>query len=294
MSEFKEYTLPVLALVTLGECHEGMQNWLDYPAQFGLTNNDVDELIRLAQDDELFWRDTDSLEVWAGIHAWRALAQLGDLRAIKPLIRLLLRQHPDNDFIDDWTSEDLPRALAHFGAAAVAPLGAFLADPQHGIWPRVAASSTLEYIGLKHPETRDACVELLAQRLEKHAKQPPELNASLIASMAELKAVERADVMEAAFAAEDVDLSVMGDWEEVQIRLGLLTERITPPPRYGWLGEDFSPLAQLDRLMGRHPDTAPKDEAKAAAEAAKKETRRLQQAHNKAKKQKQKNKRKRR
>lgn len=292
MDEPEEYRLPVLALVTVGEIKG--QKWLDYPAQFGLTKNDVDELIRLAQDDALFWGDSDSVEVWAGIHAWRALAQLGDPRAIKPLVHLLLREHPDDDFLDDWTSEDLPHALACFGAAAIAPVGAFLANSQHGRWSRIAASSTLEYTGLKHPEARDECVEVLAQQLEKHAKQPPELNASLIASLVDLKAVEKAGVMEAAFAANHVDLSVNGDWEEVQISLGLLTERITPPPRYGWLGEAFSPLAQLDRLMGRHPDSMLKDEAKAAAEAAKRETRRLQQERNRAKKKKQKNKRKRR
>ena len=43
--------------------------------------------------------------------------------------------------------------------------------------------------------------------------------------------------MEQAFAADKVDISIQGDWEDVQIELGLLAERLTPQPHYVWLPE---------------------------------------------------------
>ena len=46
--------------------------------------------------------------------------------------------------------------------------------------------------------------------------------------------------MEAAFAAGKVDLSIVGDWVDAQIALGLLAQRLTPP-NYGVEDEFFTP-----------------------------------------------------
>ncbi len=56
------------------------------------------------------------------------------------------------------------------------------------------------------------------------------MNGFIIADLAELGATEAAPLMEEAFAVERVDLSVGGDWEDIQIELGLLAERKTIPP----------------------------------------------------------------
>jgi len=64
----------------------------------GLGPQHVPDLIRMALDDELYWADSDSLEVWAPIHAWRALGQLRAEAAVQPLTRLLARI---DDFDDD-------------------------------------------------------------------------------------------------------------------------------------------------------------------------------------------------
>ena len=44
--------------------------------------------------------------------------------------------------------------------------------------------------------------------------------------------------MERAFAADTVDLSVAGDWEEVQIQMGWKIARETPIPAGGWFGAE--------------------------------------------------------
>jgi hypothetical protein len=45
--------------------------------------------------------------------------------------------------------------------------------------------------------------------------------------------VEAASIMEAVFQSGRFDLRHQGDWEDVQIELGLLSERITPSPLRG-------------------------------------------------------------
>jgi hypothetical protein len=87
----------------------------------------------------------------------------------------------------------------------------------------------------------------------RQADQDPSLNAFLINSLVALRAVEAAPVIEAAFAANAVDLSIQGDWEEVQIKLGLLTQRLTPRPR-SWLpafltGPLDTPVAKPDSTL---------------------------------------------
>ena len=71
---------------------------------------------------------------------------------------------------------------------------------------------------------------ILSQQLEQFAQQEDNFNAFLVGYLIDLKGVEAAPIIEQAFAANKVDLLVQGDWEDVQIYLGLLNERITPPP----------------------------------------------------------------
>jgi len=217
------------------------RQWPDYPATYGLSLDHVPDLVRMIADEGLNWGDPESIEVWAPVHAWRALAQLRTEAAIPDLVATF-------NLIDEEDSEyrqnEYPKVMALIGPAAIPALQAYMADEEKGLWSRVAAGDALAKIGEAHPQSRDDCVAILAGQLSRHERQEPMQNALLISVLANLQAVEAAPVMEAAFAAGSVDLSVQGDWEEVQIKLGLLDERLTPRPRYGWLSEEMIPLAQ--------------------------------------------------
>ena len=66
MTEF-DYPAPVSDLLTLGDCRD-MRVWPDYLA-LGIGPEHISDLIRMVEDDELNWADSDSLEVWAPAHA---------------------------------------------------------------------------------------------------------------------------------------------------------------------------------------------------------------------------------
>ena len=231
---------PVLKLLTLGECRRGEQ-WLDYQA-LGIGPEHVPDLIRMVQDEELHQAYSESLEVWAPVHAWRALGQLRAESAIEPLIDLLERI--DQDY-EQWIGEEVREILGHIGPAAVPSLAECLTTPHEDMWAQTTAAAALSEIGNRHPEARDGCVTALTRGLENYPSQHPGLNGFLINSLIDLRAVEAASLMERAFAADSVDVSIMGDWEDVQIELGLLDERQTPKPHYVSLPDLLPPTPPL-------------------------------------------------
>jgi Protein of unknown function (DUF1186) len=210
------YPPPVDQLLTYGEDRGASpQDWPNY-LEMGLGPEQIPDLIRMATDEELNWADSDSLEVWAPIHAWRALGQLHAEAAIEPLLSLF-EMLEDND----WVTEELPDVFGMIGRAALPALAAYIADTSYDEWARINAITGIEKIGTRWPETRSECVALLTDQLELFTENEPEVNGFLILSLVELQAKEAAPLMERAFAAKCVDPIVMGQWEDVQVDLGL-------------------------------------------------------------------------
>jgi HEAT repeat protein len=225
------YRDPVAQLLTLGDPRQEGQmasEWRDYAA-LGLTGEHVPELARMALDEDLHGAEPESADVWAPLHAWRALGQLRTESAVEPLLELLGRI---DEYDDDWVQGDLPRVFGMIGPAAVPGLRDFLADTEHGEWARIAAGEGLVDMVERFPESRDQTVAIITDQLRRCAEQERVVNAFLVEALCDLKAVESAAVIEQAFAADTVDLSVLGDWEEAQILLGLLEKRVTLAPNF--------------------------------------------------------------
>lgn len=204
------------------------RDWRDYP-KMGFGPGHVPELIRMACDPALNHADEDDPHAYAPLHAWRALGQLAAPEAAAPLVDLLV-QLPD----DDFANEELPEVLGMIGAPALEPAAAALANPAVEERSRTSAACALEEIGKRHPELRDRCVEVLMRQLEGWPGQSEWLNGVLIDYLVELHATEAAPLMQAVFEAGRADVMIRGDWEDVQVDLGLLPERITPPNPPDW------------------------------------------------------------
>lgn len=249
------YTGPVSKLLKLGRPENP---WYDY-LTLGITSEDLPELIRLAQDNELRWLeqpddllDDEDLPDWyAQIHAWRALAQLKAEVAIQPLLRIL-RQIDDED--DDWLSSDAHRVFGMIGVAAIESLTNYLADENNPMYARSTTGSSLAEIGKIHPEARDRCINGIVVVLEKYETNDEGLNGFLIGDLIDLDAVEQIDLIKKAFASERVDEFINGDVEDVQIDMGLLEKRLTPerpwrvrhfPPDFGEFTGSFQ-KSQMD------------------------------------------------
>lgn len=200
-------------------------DWLDYGAR-GVTPPHEAELIEIATNLNLLDADEGSPEGWAPIHACRGLGELRSERAMTPLLDAL----GAGTASDDWLAHDLPAVFAAVGPPAIDPLVVFATDRSLDEYARMSAITGLGRIAALHEGAREACVGGMTRILEGFAGDDPDVNAILIGELVDLEAREAAPLMRAAFEAGRVDPTFMGDWEDVQIELGLLTERRTPRP----------------------------------------------------------------
>ena len=211
------YTPPVDLLLVYGDPRK-FREWPDY-LSLGFTEADVPELIRMALDPALNWADSESLEVWAPIHAWRTLGQLRAQASIEPLLALFHMFEDDDG--SDWVVDEMPRVYAMIGAAAIPALSAYLLDESHSEFPRMDALNSLEKIADAHPDFHSDVAATLMKTLERFETNGAWLNASLIDTLTELKTVEALSLIERAFASENVETFGFRDWEDVQVAFGL-------------------------------------------------------------------------
>jgi hypothetical protein len=218
-----DYQPPVSDLIALGERPLRKREPHDYRAM-GIDEEHIGELARMSVDPAFNPEDDDDdrPEVFAQMHAMRALCQIGTQATIEPLARLLQYEPTaDYDEINDWFMEDIPKAFGNMGAVAIPCCAQLLRDNRWHTHSRFAAASALTKIAQRDPQTRQECVRLIVEQLERFGENEPEWNGWLVAELVDLKAVEAASLIERAFAADLVDETVIGDWDEVQADLGL-------------------------------------------------------------------------
>lgn len=158
------------------------------------------------------------------VHAWRALAQLGCRSAVPHLLDLIDRAG-ENDFF----TEDLPRAVGMVGAPIFDQLHRRVLDRSTDIFARSVAAHAMVQLTYIYPESRERTGDLIARTVSDPTEKSPTLVALLIGDLVELDGVEWALHIKAAFEAGRVNPWDRGDWEDVQIQLGLLDARLTPP-----------------------------------------------------------------
>ncbi len=241
------YSEPVARLLAL-DAAIGGSAWHDY-GKLGLGREHAPELLRMVYDPRLSADTATNAEVWAPLHAVRALAQMQASEAIEGLL-------PAFQVFDenDWFWEELPKAYALLGSAAIPALRAYLADPMHELYPRVRAAESLEKIARNAPDAREECVAAIREQLRHAPTQRRKFNALLVSTLMDMKAVEAVDDIRAAFEANAVDINIHGDLEDVEIDLGVRTERDTPQPRYNAFAAELAAQSlALETMMADNP-----------------------------------------
>jgi hypothetical protein len=164
---------------------------------------------------------------WYGqIYAWRALAQLKSEEAIPALLNIL--QEID-DYQDEWYGEESFEVFPMIGPAAIRPLAEYLADTKHGTWARVTASESLQKMVEAYPETKDECAAAIVSALQGYKDNDESLNGALISDLVYMKAArDHLGLIEETFKSGNVDEFIDGDFEDIQVKLGLIEKRTKP------------------------------------------------------------------
>lgn len=266
------YLQPIAQLLTLGETR--MHDERDY-LKMGFTVEHIPDLIRLVEDEDLRdmpWDDDGHVppQVYAQVHAWRTLAQLNAAEAVPAFIGLLHFIDEDDDFV----GEEIPKMLGKLGAPAIDPCRDYLTDMNNNLFSRVGAGHALAEIGQQHPETRGACVQALMSTLQDYRNDDETVNAFTLSYLAELQAVEAAPLAQEIFNADKAALEVAGDYEDYQIRVGLLEKRLTKSKFRGITDLDISRLladSSAERNHAREKEKKEKNKRKQAKKARKRQ-----------------------
>lgn len=209
----------ITALSKIGRPEPG--DGREYVEPFGLTSDDVPALIELAKrwlDDAHFEKTSETSAMWGPVHAWRALAELGE-QIVVPMFLEMLDELDRRG--DDWFLEEFPPLCERFGASEMELLVTYLLDAQHTEYARVAAAHGLREVTLGDPSTRDRVCEALASALRPMSGEHPDLNAFLVSYLTDLRSVEHAGIIERAFKAGVVNEDVCGVWSQISVELGV-------------------------------------------------------------------------
>ena len=225
----QRYSPPVDQLFQVLPKLEIWAPWLNYREKFGLSRDDIPQLIQMVQDHDIIWADYDTMpEIRdAQIHAWRALSELPSAKAVPVLIDIWANADPESDL----ENEDILRVLSEIGQGAVEPVAKIFRSKKYPSEMKLSACECLKEIGLKHPNLRNKVVRILGKRLSLYKSNSREVNSFLIAGLIDLDAAnEYMPLFERAFDHRLVDLSMNGDLEEIKVELGIMEKRITPLP----------------------------------------------------------------
>lgn len=206
------YSEPLTNLLNYGVC-ENSQEWPNY-LNLGFTKEHIPELIRMLTDKELLSSGSDWLKRWAPVHAWRVLGQLRAIEAVEPLLEILDVIAP-HDFVE----EEMVFIFGLIGPDAIPKLEKFLSDKSNGDWARVTVASGIEQIALLYPEVKTECVSVLMRQLSNFKENDPMLNGFIIFNLINLNAVGSISLIREVFKNECVDLSIVGDIEDVEVLL---------------------------------------------------------------------------
>ncbi len=216
----------ITSLFELGEIEHDAP-WIDY-LSVGLNKENIPALLELLLDPTLQKADVLSNDIWVPQHAWRALGQITDKQAISGIIssfNLLVE--------DDQARHELPDVMAMIGTAAQPALEVFFLDENNDEAARGIAAQALQNISLKHSDTRQQSIKILTDYCGKLASKTQDLNTLVVCNLLDLQATESIEAIRALYQQTLVDMYAVGDIEDVEIALGLRSERETERPDYG-------------------------------------------------------------
>ncbi len=213
-------------LITLGT---PSNKKIDYIASLGLTAQHWAALQQITIDDKELYQADDN-KYYATIHAGCALFQLDALAATP----ILITQFYKADVYDDEWIDDYMRLIASIGAEAlplIYPAISHNLEQGH----EFAASRLVEVVGdiaKEDSQTHDEITPVATSLLANYQQQPEFFNTMAVALLVQCQSLDSIELIRQAFAANKVDLSYMGDVEDVEIELGLRTKRDTPARNY--------------------------------------------------------------
>ncbi len=225
----KKYDGRVAKLLSLGRDKLMRIDRYSYIDKFGFTKDDVPQLLKLANDMEIYNHDysdipeDEDLEFFGVIHSWHILSELEVIEAKELFIRKL--EDCDDDEYDDWILSDFRQLIKPFRKDMYEYFVECSQLGRYGVWTR------LEYIGAIGDMLKAKEVEL--EKVDEYivkvlnSNDNAIVNASVIGICMDEKLTQHHELIQKCFERKAVDIDHIGDLEDVEIEMGFRQERET-------------------------------------------------------------------
>ena len=239
----EKYEGNVAKLLSLGKQSFRSDKEFSYVEKFGLSDEDIPQLMRLAQDEDIYRFDYSDIpedkgeEFYGVIHAWYALSEMKVPEFKRWFIQMMEEMEMDEDY-DEWKFDSFVTLLTPFFDEALFDYFVEkVMDPDLFIWTRIVYAEAIEEM----LEREIAPLSKIDPMVEKVLNEPDDgiLNAFIIGICAKFKLTHHHALIKACFERDAVDIMHMGDLEDVEIEMGLRKERETEKPSLFPFLDDF-------------------------------------------------------
>lgn len=226
----KKYNDHIAVLFVLGSRGLTTGDTIDYIKEFKFTQEDIPELLKLAQDMDILMFDYSDMSNYEGqefygvIHAWYALSMLKASQARYMFIHLI--ENTGDGYLDDWILSGFRDLIKPYRQEIYPYFIETILTERHNQWVRV------EYLGVlrdmvQEDEIEMSTIDTLIETILKTSKDEI-VNAVAISTCIKFKFIHHHDLIAQCFAEETVDIDHVGDLEDVEIAMGLKTKREHP------------------------------------------------------------------
>jgi len=183
----------------------------------------IGPLLALATDTDLLHQEAP--ECFAPIHALRLLGELGAVEIIEPLLRQfpVSLEYDEEELPQMWVQE-VAQIIGHLGAPAIEPLWRIADDEGWNIAARSGALTALGYVTAMAPETHDAIIAGIRERIERSDDQL--LASHLAMALANLGASDLYPELMAMYRAGKLDQEILPAAAARQLLLSDNTKRL--------------------------------------------------------------------
>ena len=221
-----KYSQKIQALFELGrEPLVNMNKKPDYE-KFGFTKEDIPELLELAMDmdynefydDKEYEKEVDRF-FYATVYAVEILGRLQAVEAIEPFLEKLYDDE-DNEFF----SESMPAFFGAIGKEGIEPLKEHIQSRDE---VNLILFEVFKNIVKADPTTEEPVSSLLMDYINTTKSDATHIAFAVLA-LIDCTGVKYIEFIREIFKTKDVDFSIGGDIEDIEIRLGIRTKRDTP------------------------------------------------------------------
>lgn len=231
LKEFaKKYDGKVAKLLSLGKDKLMRVDRYSYVEKFGFTQDDVEQLLMLAKDRDIYQHDysdmseDEGLEFYGVVHAWHVLSELEAPEAKEIFIDMLEDGGYEGE-TDDWILTDFRRLIKPFRKDMYEYFAECSQLKGYGVWTRLEYISTIGDM-LKAKEVEPQKVDELIVKILSSSDNAI-VNAGVISLCMDEKLIKHHAVIKQCFERRAVDIDHIGDLEDVEIDMGLREHRET-------------------------------------------------------------------